>query len=668
MIFYIFLLLVSIGLSSFSLVASSFFVIAVLVIVRLRYGVIPQYLFLIAILHYIFVFIVTRVYTGTANLIGIVIKSEENYYVLATIKGRLYISLKDNSHNLFEIVRVKGTYIKLGFSHYQESFRFDKYLNSLGVYNSFFVEEEKVIVPSFFRIKELKEVIFNKFDNNYSSFIQSLLYKESLNSLEIYDELRSLGLDILFKTSSLHITFFVSVLRKYLTRVFSEKKVEIGIFIYLLFVLIMSEFNISIFRIFVMYFLNVLIMFKKIDKLDYLSKLSISGIAILLLYPTYVLSISFYYTYVVLFSLNFRMVLIKKRASFERLKIIFIVILSVLPLNLYSSSTFNVTSIVFQIIITPLGSFMYLIDHLAYLSFFTAPFLTRVNYIYIKFLLALCKLNLTLVCGDFNIYFVFIYYFIFFTFIFLTELRFMKFRNVSLIVLISLTSLTFMKDIGSHYEVHFIDVGQGDATLIRYERTNVLVDTGGNLYIDLAKECLIKYFNRLKIEKIDAVFLTHLDYDHYGALNSLVENFEVGEVYYPYERDIEYDVNGFKIVDINRFKDSKKDTNYNSAVFKFQIKETSFLLMGDAPIEIENKLMSYYKDYIDVDVLKLGHHGSDTSSSYNFLKAVNPKEAIISSGYNNYYNHPSNYVLSYLNNLGIAYWRTDLDGTRVIKI
>ena len=180
----------------------------------------------------------------------------------------------------------------------------------------------------------------------------------------------------------------------------------------------------------------------------------------------------------------------------------------------------------------------------------------------------------------------------------------MKARNVSLIVLISLTSLTFTKDIGSHYEVHFIDVGQGDATLIRYERTNVLVDTGGNLYIDLAKECLIKYFNRLKIEKIDAVFLTHLDYDHYGALNSLVENFEVGEVYYPYERDIEYDVNGFKIVDINRFKDSKKDTNYNSAVFKFQIKETSFLLMGDAPIEIENKLMSYYKDYIDVDVLK----------------------------------------------------------------
>ena len=147
-----------------------------------------------------------------------------------------------------------------------------------------------------------------------------------------------------------------------------------------------------------------------------------------------------------------------------------------------------------------------------------------------------------------------------------------------------------------------------------------------------------------------------------------MENFEVGQVYYPYERDIEYDVNGFKIVDINRFKDSKKDTNYNSAVFKFQIKETSFLLMGDAPIEIENKLMSYYKDYIDVDILKLGHHGSDTSSSYNFLKAVNPKEAIISSGYNNYYNHPSNYVLSYLNNLGIAYWRTDLDGTRVIKI
>ena len=120
-----------------------------------------------------------------------------------------------------------------------------------------------------------------------------------------------------------------------------------------------------------------------------------------------------------------------------------------------------------------------------------------------------------------------------------------------------------------------------------------------------------------------------------------------------------------KIEDLNKYKSSStEDNNYNSCVFKFEIKKTKFLITGDAPIAIENYMIN---DNIDLkaDVLKVGHHGSDTSSGYNFLQKVNPKLAIISCGYNNIYKHPSSKVLDRLNRLNIKYVRTDLQGSIV---
>ena len=111
----------------------------------------------------------------------------------------------------------------------------------------------------------------------------------------------------------------------------------------------------------------------------------------------------------------------------------------------------------------------------------------------------------------------------------------------------------------------------------------------------------------------------------------------------------------------NRILDNVEE-NSRSLVLWFSLGGKKFLLMGDAPVEIEENIMSEYKD-LDCDYLKVGHHGSDTSSSLEFLKYVSPKEAIISCGVDNMYGHPSDKVLQNLNTLKIKVRRTDLEGT-----
>ncbi|MDY2728363.1 MAG: DNA internalization-related competence protein ComEC/Rec2, partial [Candidatus Onthovivens sp.] len=116
---------------------------------------------------------------------------------------------------------------------------------------------------------------------------------------------------------------------------------------------------------------------------------------------------------------------------------------------------------------------------------------------------------------------------------------------------------------------------------------------------------------------------------------------------------------------LNSYWTVDSEENDKSLVIYSEIGGKEFLFMGDATIKIENSIMKDYK--LDIDILKLGHHGSDTSSSYDFLKYIHPKVAIISCGKNNKYHHPSLSTLQSLNKLGIPYRRTDEEGTITYK-
>ena len=241
-------------------------------------------------------------------------------------------------------------------------------------------------------------------------------------------------------------------------------------------------------------------------------------------------------------------------------------------------------------------------------------------------------------------------------------------------------------DIHEKLKVHFIDVGQADSILIQTANNkNMLIDAGNNN----DSELVCSYLSQNNVKKLDVLVGTHLHEDHIGGMDAVIDNFDIGNIYMPKDstttktfRDVltsmqnkglksKYvkagDFISFDNIDIevlNPIKDNYSNRNGYSIVLKMDYGNNSFLFTGDAEAENEKDILS--KNYnIDVDVLKVGHHGSDTSSTEAFLKAVSPEYAIIMVGDNNY-GHPNNVVLDRLDSLGAQIYRTDKEGTIVM--
>lgn len=235
--------------------------------------------------------------------------------------------------------------------------------------------------------------------------------------------------------------------------------------------------------------------------------------------------------------------------------------------------------------------------------------------------------------------------------------------------------------------VHFIDVGQGDSILIQVNSKNLLIDSGPST----SKDKLLKYINSLKISKFDYIIATHPHEDHIGNMSYIIDNFEVLNFYAPkissntkaFEtmieslvmKDLKIKVLKPNIKSIDLGENTKVDVfspisneyenlNNFSSIIKISYGTTSFLFTGDSEELSEKEVLTQGYD-LKSDVLKVGHHGSSSSTSKRFLDAVDPYIAVISVGKDNSYGHPSQEVLSRLKDLTI--YQTDLDGNILIK-
>lgn len=265
-----------------------------------------------------------------------------------------------------------------------------------------------------------------------------------------------------------------------------------------------------------------------------------------------------------------------------------------------------------------------------------------------------------------------------------------------LILCLILGGVIFYSKNSQVLKVIFLNIGQGDAILITQGSNQVLVDGGksGKLLLERLGK-FIPFWDR----QIEAVVATHPDQDHIGGLASVLRNYKVEtvietkaksktQVYKRWESEIENEIKeeharrveairGARIKFPNSalaeiiypfysLADSQsKNNNENSIVIKLNFKKDSFLLTGDLPSNKEKILIGNGLD-LQSRVLKAGHHGSKYSTSAEFLKAVNPEEAIISVGKNNY-GHPHPDVLERLREQGIKFYRTDKKGNIVYK-
>lgn len=229
---------------------------------------------------------------------------------------------------------------------------------------------------------------------------------------------------------------------------------------------------------------------------------------------------------------------------------------------------------------------------------------------------------------------------------------------------------------------HFIDVGQGDCILIQVNNKNLLIDSGTTD----SKETIIRYLKNNNIKILDYVIATHPHDDHIGGMASILKNFVVGEFYAPkvtsstesFEDMIEALKNknlkikvaksnvkldlgpdtSFTMLSPNKL--SYKDTNNYSCVLKVSYKNSTYLFTGDIENLGEQELLNKGYD-LKADVLKVPHHGSNSSTSQQFLNKVSPQIAVISCGGTNLYGHPNKETLDKLKKANCIIYRTDLD-------
>lgn len=238
----------------------------------------------------------------------------------------------------------------------------------------------------------------------------------------------------------------------------------------------------------------------------------------------------------------------------------------------------------------------------------------------------------------------------------------------------------------NHLQIHFFDVGQADSILLIHGGQSMLIDAGNNEDGDL----IVQNIKRLGIQKIDYLIGTHPHEDHIGGMDDVIRNFEIGTIYMP---KVQTNTKTFEdvldaILEKNQTvttpkigdkfnvgevecevmlcgtgtKEEQKNLNLSSLVIRANYGEQSYLFMGDSEKENETS-----RSWPQTNVLKIGHHGSDTSSGETFLTQVLPQLAIIQVGEGNSYGHPKQTTLEKLKKLGTLVYRTDEKGNILIE-
>ena len=622
----------------------------------------------------------SKSFTGTViNL------NEKEDYLTITLKNNkesiLVTINKKINIELGEIVKVEGDFSKPNKNTYPDLFNYRNYLKRKNIF--YIIKAKKIIFlrKSLNPYYKIKQLIINHFHKNPYLYT-FLLGDKSKVDQKVLQSYQENGISHLFAISGMHISLLASIINKILKKKhLGEESIYTVTSITLIGYLLLVGFSPSILRgvLFYLLFTGNSIYYFYIKPLHLF--LTITSIS-LLINPNYIWDVGYQYSYFISLSL----LLSSKELSSNNyivslFKVSLLSFLVSLPISLYHFQQINLLSIIYNLFYVPLISFI-IFPFSILVGIF--PFLSGIYSILITILektsLFFSKIPFgKLVFRRLPIIIYFIYFIILLCFLF-------KKKKILISILIILLLIHYhISWIDSSVKVTFIDVGQGDSILIQNKNKTILIDTGGirnqSLYDKLLKDIL----KINGIRKINDLIITHGDYDHMGETINLVNNFKVEKVIFncgPYN-DLEKEL--IKVLDKKKIKyyscikelniDKNKlyflntkeydNENDNSNVIYTELDGYKFMFMGDASITTEKEIIKKY-NLPDIDVLKVGHHGSKTSSSKKIIDDINPKYSIISVGKNNRYGHPNKEVLNNLENSKI--YRTDQDGSIMFKI
>ena len=568
---------------------------------------------------------------------------------------------------LGEYVRIQGEEKKIEKNRNFYLFDYKKYLLGKNIKRAMVskrmeVMNKKITFP--YKIK-------NRFLNYLNSFSKGkeymllFLYGDNTLDEEIYANYQRIGVVHLFAISGMHISLFVFLHQKCIR---NEKVRKYTLLSFLTMYLFLTKFSPGIARA-ILCENGYLITNGKIKRKDIL----LFVFFLLLLYnPYFLYHIGFQLSFILSFALGF----IKRQTYFKGIiKTSLVSFLISFPLIVNRYFEMNLLTPFYNVFFIPFVSFLLFPSVL--LTFFF-PFLEGILCFQIQVLekatILFLKIPSVVSFGYFSwIPFCFFYGLLFLSF---------KKRIFFFLLFLFLFLFYFKHSILKQNRITMLDVGQGDSILIEKDRT-ILIDTGGERQKTKAIDILIPSLKARGIHKIDALILTHGDFDHAGSAIELLHHFKVAEVYFNGAKDTELEkeimsylkkakipyykieaerVNLEKLgITLFHFQNSKNE-NEDSLVTYIKMKTYNILLMGDAGEETEEKLIARYK-FPKMDILKVGHHGSKYSSSKEFLRQVRPQYALISVAKKNSYGHPSLETCNRLTDVNTTILKTSTKGS-----
>ncbi len=662
-------------------------------ILQHRYYIkITAIIFLIMIITYTLIHKVISIYNNETEFTGTIYKIKTNNdinTVYLKAKERIIVKYKGNidNLNLGDKVIINGTLSEPNNNTIPNLFNYKKYL----YYNHiFYIIDANAITKIsnntniIYYLRNSISMRIKKIPNNYEYINTFVLGDNTYLDESIINSYRSNGLSHLFSISGMHISLFVTIIYSILKRISYNNHLNYTVIIsFLILYILLIDTPISALRSLIMYIIFALnkIFNLKISRIDIML---IVLIIMLKINPYYIYLSSFEYSYLISFSLVLFSSNLKKYKSYLN-KALYISLLSFLisfPITIYNNFEVNIFSVILNIIFVPMVSvIIFPLSLLSLiipkLSILITPFVSFIE----KTSLFITKHNLGyIIFPKPSILFIILYYILLSIFLY-------NYKYILVFILLFIHKLSPYLD--NSYIFTTLDVGEGDSLYLRLpnNRGNVLIDTGGNNSFDYnyATKRIIPYLKSIGITHLNFFISSHGDADHLGEAINLVNNFKVEKVIFNCGEFNDLENELIKVLDKKKIKyyscikelnmDKNKlyflqtkeydNENDNSNVIYTELDGYKFMFMGDASVTTENEILSKY-NLPDIDVLKVGHHGSKTSSSKVFINEINPKYSIISVGKNNRYGHPNKEVLNNLEKSKI--FRTDLDGSIMFKI
>lgn len=617
--------------------------------------------------------------------------------------GKYYFeSLKEKesfnkTFSLGDTLSLKGTLEISKNNTIPNTFNYKEYLKYKKINYILKIDSFKVYSSNKNIFLKIKNYLYKRIYNiKYNDYLYAfILGKSSYLDEEEYENYKINGVTHLFALSGLHVSIFSLILLNIMKRLKLKEKLSFIITsLFLLFFSFVASYTPSILRAVIFFILS------SINKIYYfhikpINILYLTFIILVVINPFYIFNTGF----ILSFTITFFILLFNEYNSVKSgLKSILIISLlsffSSLPIIINMSYEINIISSINNIffipfvtnIVFPVSIISVIFPKISYVLNILTTFMEYVSNVSSNIV------NITIYFPYFNKISIVFYYLFLILFIKLKKKRYL------FLILFILLFLKIKPMFNRNTILYFLDVGQGDSLLIITKNNkSIMVDTGGKLTykkekwelknrnFDIEKNTIIPFIKSIGINKIDYLFLTHGDYDHMGETINLVNNFKVEKVIFNCGEFNQLEQALIKVLDKKKIKyyscikelniDNNKlyflqtkeydNENDNSSVIYTELNGYKFMFMGDAGIEKEKDILEKY-NISNIDVLKVGHHGSKTSSSKIFIDEIEPKYSIISVGKNNRYGHPNKEVLNILDESKI--YRTDQDGSIMFKI